>query len=489
MRYPKSIADDIEQIETTVALWPRDIEISVDDVIKWALQFDAQDFSIASRVVRNLNVMGQRDLDRGLQIAFTKLVRKAVEKNSKIAENNTMYAAMGEVGKSGAMIGYHLRMNSSISEENFLSSETLHFIEEGRVENIVLLDDVIGTGGQATEAIDKLAQSVTALGVKNIFVLSVCGMKEALDKIQEETKAFTFSAFEYSRADTAASLDSSFYNGIPHEERETLKRRLEDYGRICVKRNPLGYGDLAGLLVLPYNTPNFTLPIVWSANNQWIPLFRRIHRVSGIAAYYSKFTRAADEKASLKANSSSKDEQQSVTLFVEGKRDEIFFDELIKRVDLSSSLGSKDIRIVSLGANVVSDRLVNLLSKTNPRSAFIVEDDHPGAAKLHERLEKSSPVIKLTPSFFQLLDVKRILEDFPFEQSKLEALSDPNVPDVIIAQEVERILLRVGNFERSLRLIQTLVDRYLDADKVQSFIERLRSALVSPRPQGSKAGG
>jgi len=407
MRYPRAIENRIETIRAVVSLWPQDLDVGLEQVIDWVLQFDEPDFELALRVIQNLSVVGQREIDRGLKVAFSKLVRKAHEKGSRTTGRNTLYAAMGDVGKSGAMVSYHFRMNNSVSEENFLNADTLKYIEQGFVENIVLIDDVIGTGGQATKEIDALAANVLPLGVKNIFVLTVSGMRDAIDEIQDKTKAFTFSAFEYSTPDTAASLDSEFYSGLAYDDRVRLKNRLEDYGEVCYPRNALGYGGLAGLLVFPYNTPNSTLPIVWSDNNGWIPLFRRVRRVNGIAAYQSQFKRAAEKKAKTETKEKAHVEIRSVSLFVEGKRDELFFDEFARHVKLGQALGMEEVSVVSLGTNVASEKLAELLAKTNPDSIFIVDDDHSYVARIHEKLESVASVVKLRPSFFYLVDVDK----------------------------------------------------------------------------------
>ncbi|MHB0785344.1 phosphoribosyltransferase-like protein [Bradyrhizobium sp. 5.13L] len=372
-------------------------------------------------------------------------------------------------------------MNASISEENFLGPESFHHIEAGRVENLVLLDDVIGTGHQAADEIERLAVSVLPLGVKNIFVLSVCGMKNAIEEIEEKTKAFTFSAFEYNAADTASSLDSPFYAGVPYDERLRLKNRLKDYGRICYKSNPLGYGDLAGLLVLPYNTPNFTLPIVWSDNNEWIPLFRRVRKVNGISAYYKQFKQAVEKKTHAEKPAEEGAALGEVTLFVEGKRDEAFFDELVKR-GLAEQIGAKSVSVVSLGSNVAPERLAELLASTTPNAVFVVDDDRHGAARAHERLQRMAPVIFLKPSYFQFFDLERLREVLPEEV----AARLHGAPREVIAIEVERNLVRTGPIERSLRLTRELIERYIDWREVDGFVEQLRGVIGQPRGQATE---
>ncbi|MDE8763858.1 MULTISPECIES: phosphoribosyltransferase-like protein [Rhizobium] len=201
MKYPKAIADNIYEIEEIFSRWPSDVDVTLQQVINWILQFDEPDFHIAIRVLRNVNVVGQRDIRQGLKVAYSKLSRKAIEKGAPVKSTNTLFTSLAGVGKSGAMISYHLRMATDISEENFLSDDTLPFVKRGDIANLVFVDDVISTGRQASKAINETAEKMLLLGVQNMFVLTVCGMREGLDRIQEETKAYTFSAFEYGLLD------------------------------------------------------------------------------------------------------------------------------------------------------------------------------------------------------------------------------------------------------------------------------------------------
>lgn len=68
-------------------------------------------------------------------------------------------------------------------------------------------------------------------------------MRDGITKITDETKALTFSAFEYGKEDTVESLDSRFYDGVLHDSRKELRERIEYYGKISSNsNNGMGYG-------------------------------------------------------------------------------------------------------------------------------------------------------------------------------------------------------------------------------------------------------
>ena len=80
--------------------------------------------------------------------------------------------------------------------------------------------------------------------------------------------------------------DSSIvFQGYSPELKEQAKRMCEYYGdRILSNEDkksgatPLGYGDCGYLLGAYYNTPNNTLPIIWSEENLWYPIFKRYNK-------------------------------------------------------------------------------------------------------------------------------------------------------------------------------------------------------------------
>ncbi len=141
------------------------------------------------RVVRNLNVIGAKDLERSLEVAYSKLMRKSIEKGSRINSKNTIFAGMGEDGKSGSMVSYHFRLINELSEENFLNEDSVKYFEQGMIQNIVLIDDVLSSGTQATKEIHKITEKFLPLGVQNIFVLTVCGFRNGIENVEEQTKS------------------------------------------------------------------------------------------------------------------------------------------------------------------------------------------------------------------------------------------------------------------------------------------------------------
>ncbi len=467
MKYPISHNRHIEELEAVVASWS--VDKSFDDVLKWLMQFDNDDIDLAVRIVKNLNVIGFDDLNTSLSIAYSKLERAAIDRKSPISRKNTLFAGIGDGGKSGAMMGYNFRVINEIPEENFLTDESLQYLEQGCVENIVLIDDVIGTGDQATKEIKRLTEKITPFGVKNIFMLTAVGMGAGIKKIVNDTKAHVFSAFEYSDLDTAKNLDSQFYEGISHEARKKMQARLEYYGNIASEW-PLGYGGIGAFISFYYNTPNISLPLIWSSRNSWIPLFKRVVKIDGISSYYTRIDSSLNKRR--KANTAPPQKVKELDLFVEGRIDEAFFDYVVS--DIESPYFER-ISVVSLGG-FGSKSLVENIARLSNNYLFILEDDDRAPKGYVERLKKSMeghPYIDVVPPE-DFLDINAIRQDERW--GKFVRISEGEAPKDHVLR-VRDLLVAVTR-RLAPGAMRDFFAAYSDPDKVDRLRSRLREKFA-----------
>jgi len=475
MRLPKAVQGYLDEVFDIVDSWP--IDISDEHVIRWILQFDSSDFDIAMRILKHLIVLGNKEINHGLEIANSKLNRKAREMGSSITVNNTIFAGIGDGGKSGWMIAYHFRMVNSIPEFSFLSEEILDMAGDLEIENLVMIDDFIGSGDQATKEIKAIKTKVMPLGIKNFFMLSVAGMSEGVRKIESDIGVPTFCAFEYDDVDTVMSFDSEFYYDLSHREKEVMKNKLEKYGLLLSEKRPLGYGDTGGLLAFHYNTPNNTLPVVWSSQNGWLPLFRRIENVPNIDALIPKLRKSRESR-------SHEEHRDSLKIFVEGLSDERFFRNLLVNKVTMSSLGVRDIEIITLGSSLISSKLLeNLVGNYRP-IIFILEDD-----TIVRKPEKSSDGISEDYivryySIFDFIDTSKMFSYEPFRaylarkgssaiKNEMEMKEEPVVQ--VDGRELEKIFKRSGLL--SSKVVYDSIINNIRRDALERLISNIREKI------------
>lgn len=473
MILPRDIRPLLENLEPVVEGWP--VNIPFDRVVDWLLQFDPEDYDVGARIVRHLNILGTDEIRSGLSIAYTRLQRKATDRNAKITSGNTIFAAIGDIGKSGAMMAYEFRVANELPEGNFSEGDREDYLKAGLVENVVLIDDVIGTGTAAVREAKRVVEETTTLGVKNVFVLAICGFEKAVLKVEEEAGAHAFAAFTYSLRDTAGILDGDFYTGLDHTSRTQYLERLKYYNQRC-SRSEMGYGNVGALLAFRHNTPNVSLPVIWGAGNGWKPLFPRVGRISGIERYYSQFAAAQRAQKEHKQPTPASREALDLTVLVEGKSDETVMDTLIARYDLPRLIGVKSITTVSIGGVLHSHRLFDLLKESGRRFILILDAD-PFLSRRRGEIERdaSVPVVFLRPGFVGLFVLERVVAAYALPSGV--SLGDGEEPiEERLYLEYERVLRRAG-FGRSKAMTEKMIEHFLDPDKFNGFVEELHRAV------------
>lgn len=470
---PSSVSSQLDRLEQALSTWP--VPIALDHAVKWVLQFDSDDYQLALRIIENLDVLGQREVRATLEVAQAKLERAAVEKGSPIKGNNTLYAGVGHAAKSGAMMAYQYRVSLELAESDFFALDDEDDIDFSKIDNIVLVDDVIGTGKSVAFDVARIAEEVHSLArSRNIYVLTVAGYEDGIANVVKDTGATVISALEYSSKDTVTDLDAAFYKGLPMSERTRTLDRIKRYCRI-VSRSDLGYGGVGGLLVFDHNPPNTTLPLIWARGNGWKPLFPRAGRVQGAAKVLNK---VADERRSeggvkeLVATTSIR-EAIDVTLFVEGKFDELFVDVMRGRLGLAEKLGVKEVSAVALGGLAHTSRLLDLLRDSRKHAVFVLDGDIH-SRKLADRImpSENAHIMFLQPTFTAMLDIPKIYADADRFPSLPEQIGD--LADDRWLKLVELAVIRRSPVASNSERISQVIEEYIDKDKYEGFVQELK---------------
>lgn len=470
---PINLKTRLPIIEEIVSKWP--IKVSLEHAIKWIMQFDSADQQLAIRILKNLHVLGSKEIRDALEVAHAKLERMVAEKGVPIKGNNTLYAGIGNAAKSGGLIAYHYRVAAEVPEADFFSSDEERNLDLSKIENIILVDDVVGTGKTITKEVSRIAEEVYTLSkTRNIFVLTVAGYEEGIQNITKETGASVVCALEYSSKDTVSNPDSSFYENLPVSDRNADLERIKRYCR-SISTSDLGFGGVGGLLVFDHNTPNTTLPIIWHNGKGWLPLFPRATRIPGAAKVLKS---AESERAqtvdpippqSVKASS----DELSLTLFVEGKIDEVFIDCMRLKHNLAEKLNVKEVNAIALGGLYQSSRLLELLKNSRKNAIFILDDDEH-ARRASYRLDALEKVIiyRLKPTFTAMLNLESIIANrgrFPGLPENFASIDDPK-----FMHEVELAVLKRGPISANTERIMQVIDEFLDIEKYNMFVEGLK---------------
>ena len=454
MKYPIKLENRLSHIQEIVNSWP--VEKRIEEVMKWLLQFESDYYDLAIRVIDNLNVIGPDDLNSALSVAYSKLKRHAREMGNSINKENTLYMPIGNDGKSGAMIAYNFRMINGLNSAYFLSKDTLLFVKTGKIKNLVLIDDIIATGDQSSKQLIEIADKARQLGIQNVYLMTAFGFKEGIEKLRETQVADVFSAIEYDERDTVMSLDSAFYDGLPHQKRQQYWDAIQKYYR------GYGYGIIGALVTFYYNTPNCSLGMIWGSDEGWIPLFPRKFDLKNIGPELyeiDEFIKSGQSDEVVKKNECS--------IYVEGKAEEFFIQELAKKYE---NFGYSEVNVVSIGP-FFSANLISSLKKYSKKVFFVTSnnlDEESGYTKsVNEamggtQLEKMYPVM----SYFKLDKIKtseRFLKVFSKDMFD-EASEDA------IGVFLENKLIKKAPAIYKVDNMKELIDNCSDEEKIQSLI-------------------
>lgn len=455
MKYPRELENKVKEIESIITEWP--VKKTLQEVMDWILQFETEDFDLAIRILRQLNVIGPKDFEGALRIAYSKLIRHGLEKDAKLSKANTIYCPIGSAGKSGAMVAYHFRTVNQLASSHFLDDETLKLLKGGKIRNLVLIDDIIATGDQSKKTLEKIKPIAAAAGINNVYLLSVVGFKDGIKEIQDTGLADVFSAIEYDKIDTIRSIDCSFFDGIPYEKRNPLKERISN------KYKGPGYKAFGAFIVFYYNTPNCTLYSVSLDTDGWIPLFQRYRDLTNIDE--PEFEQLTKEIEKVKLD---KDILDECSIYTEGQIEEQFIAELASK---NSGFGFKSLRVMPIGG-FVSKEIMDKYRKMTKKSIFISDDSEED---YHESLPPSLKCkdVILMGNVMRYFNLSAVY-DSPLCANLIGNRLFPVGDSYLLYRELELILLKRQSPTMRVEVMKELVNKCLNNAEVAKLIERIK---------------
>lgn len=149
---------------------------------------------------------------------------------------------------------------------------------------IVVVDDFAGTGRTLAKGLERLQESMGGAAYKRyvaegrISCYVLFAFPEAIEFAQEQCSGIEVRATRF-LGDDLRALDPEAGLFESAEELQYAHEVLLQIGRELTPQNPLGFGDMGGLVMFHNTIPNNTLPIFWSNGTvnerQWKPLFPR----------------------------------------------------------------------------------------------------------------------------------------------------------------------------------------------------------------------
>lgn len=218
-------------------------------------------------------------LDKYVHLCF-KNNKQGVIEEREIASliEKTRFSPLGNQSESSAFMLYLFRQVNELSKKDFEESK--------ECDSIVFVDDFSITGTQADWYIKDYFRRNNDTKNKKIYILLMIATDEAINKIREIPHITdVIACVKLDETSKSFSDNSIMFQKYDPELKEQAKTICQHYGdRIITDADRkdgatgLGFGDGAYLMGAYYNTPNNTLPIFWSEEKQWKPIFKRYNK-------------------------------------------------------------------------------------------------------------------------------------------------------------------------------------------------------------------
>lgn len=244
------------------------------DIVNWLENFDPSHRGLAMKLFDNVKVYCKEDFQRWCQRLYSKLPQDV--RNS----NDTFYVGLGLPSESGSPVSYYFRTTNGLPPEVFLDFKEAadgKNLKRRKARNLIFLDDFIGSGNQAVEFWQSLSSHLGRdIDELNLYYLAFFSRRGGRQNVEKQTRFSVHVVRQLDESDEVFGPTSKvFDDGC----REIVKEIFREYGLRLFPKHPLGFRDGQMLIVLDHNTPNNTLPILWSSEDNWFPLFKRYNKV------------------------------------------------------------------------------------------------------------------------------------------------------------------------------------------------------------------
>jgi hypothetical protein len=317
-------SDDIDEMQAKLkaldeTLWEG--RAKWDHVERWLAQFDgAEDIADEAYLqmlflASNFMYFGVREIRTLLRSLFRDLYQYKIVDKIRRDNNDTLdlslinhsfseqlkrsrFIGVGNPSESGSHMLYYFRQENRLGKEYFINSHQVFStsrrifshvskIKDPTIEHYIFIDDLCGSGAQATEYCETIVRPLKRMNPKaKVCYYTLFATSFGLNEIRKLRW--------FDQVGCVVELDDSFkcFSDIsriyknaraPFDKNKGKAISLRHGSRLQAK-NPLGWRDGQLLLGFFHNTPDNSLPIIWFDDPEglaWTPLFRRFPKQYG----------------------------------------------------------------------------------------------------------------------------------------------------------------------------------------------------------------
>lgn len=241
-------------------------EIKKQDVDSWLNQFAPNERVYVAALLRGFKYYGKQ----GMYDLYRKLYQIVIEKLGDVDPLNMRFVQLGGPAKSGALVAYQFRVANQLNSNLFIESASLSGNEDFTATPLVFLDDILASGHQAALTWQSLISEKKLTNGARVLLATLVGTPAGARYLEERTTFETCSAVILDESNDPLSMQSMIFPDV--QAREVAREIVQAYGKRLIPHAPFGYLGSGMLVSFNHGTPDNTLPIFWSRNNDWRPL-------------------------------------------------------------------------------------------------------------------------------------------------------------------------------------------------------------------------
>jgi hypothetical protein len=217
-------------------------------VAKWKRQTGLS-WATTNKVLKKLEVFDSRRI--------RDLIRITVEKHSEMFAPGSFYiTSFGPAGKSGGVVFYDFAHATKISRETI---EPWQIAELPAGSRIIFVDDLVGTGRQSVEYIQKRLNPFLASSHRPCL-FSICATPAGIQHVRDNSVFDVLCALELHEHEFNHYQDANkYFNEVEKNSFRKLNKKLG--------QNAFDQGLL---VAFHHSTPNNTMPFLWKDGYKYL---------------------------------------------------------------------------------------------------------------------------------------------------------------------------------------------------------------------------
>ena len=268
---------------TNEVVWKN--RVNQSNVDEWLSNFQGEVFcleyekSLALWLLSNFVFYNDYEVNHLCKAVYAKYLHKrlisslhrSIDEGLNKIHSRTIFTALGEQGESGSMILYLFRTANNIGIRDTRPHSRVDY------DSIVFIDDVTLSIKNNSQAWRYLSCQKQTFKNKNIHIITLIASVEAIEFLESKNISVT-NAITLNENSKTFEKESYVFQLVDEKHRINAKKFAKHYGKKCCPSDPLGYSDSQYLFGFYFNVPDNTLPIIWSNQNGWKPIFPRAHK-------------------------------------------------------------------------------------------------------------------------------------------------------------------------------------------------------------------